>query len=429
MKFPVKVFARKNSPIFSTIYGRTPARPTYRVAWRVDGRRLMQSFARFKGSDGALEFAQKKARQLASGSKLAALTPKQASDALIAVDTLKSFKRATGQEIELVEAVRGYVDAVKKLKGGNHSLSEAMDRFNKTVAPIRQVQLDEAAQDFLAGKDERAKSTDGKRAKLSSSYAYMTRLFVERFVKAFPGQVVCDLAPAHLDAFMASKDLMRLADKSRNHHRNAVGTLLRWCVSEKMLGEPELEALLKSKGMEKDRIDEADPEFYRPADLQKFLDAADEEIRPVIALCGLAGLRTAEALRISFEEVFHRHGYVTVSARIAKGRFRRIVAIGGSLGEWLEPYRQHAGKVWRLSADSYHERFQALRKRLKIRPIKNGLRHGWVSHHFQLHGEEQTASQAGHDAKMLHEHYKGLATDAEAQAWFGVRPAKMEIEG
>lgn len=423
MKFPIKVFARRNSPIFTTIYGQTKARRGYRVAWRADGERKMQSFAKFKGEDGALCFAQKTARSLARGSRTVALSSKEANDALLAREILDSFRRETGRRVSLLEAVQGYRDAIRQL-GKEHSLTETVEFFKKNAALITAVKVEEAAQRFLAEKDERTKAPDGKRAKLSANYAYMMRLFVEKFVKAVSGHMVCDLQPRHLDAFMGSPALTRLADKSRNHHRNAIGTFLRWCVEEKMLNELQLEKLLKAKRMEKDAIDEMDPEFYRPSDLKKLLDAADEEIRPVIALSALAGLRVTESLRISWESVFKRDGYVTVDARIAKGRFRRIVTMGEALCAWLKPYRKRTGKVWHLSADSFHERFQALRKKQRIRPIKNGLRHGFVTHHFQLHGEEKTAKEAGHDAKMLHEHYKGLATEQEAEAWFSVRPGK-----
>jgi integrase len=143
-----------------------------------------------------------------------------------------------------------------------------------------------------------------------------------------------------------SKPMMKLADKSRNHHRNAIKTFLRWCgdESENLLGEVQLTKLLKAKGMEADEIDETDPEFYRPDALQKLLDAADEELRPVIALRAFAGLRMSEALRIRWEEVYKREGYVTIDARIAKGRYRRIVRVLDSLAAWLAPYREHTGR-------------------------------------------------------------------------------------
>jgi hypothetical protein len=55
----------------------------------------------------------------------------------------------------------------------------------------------------------------------------------------------------------------------------------------------------------------------------------------------------------------------------------------------------------------------------------NGLRHSFCSFHFVLHGNENlTAAQAGNSPAMVHQHYKGLATKAEAEKWFAVEPSK-----
>jgi len=46
---------------------------------------------------------------------------------------------------------------------------------------------------------------------------------------------------------------------------------------------------------------------------------------------------------------------------------------------------------------------------------------------FALHANENlTAQQAGNSPAMIHPHYKGLATKAEAEKWFAVMPTKAE---
>jgi len=55
----------------------------------------------------------------------------------------------------------------------------------------------------------------------------------------------------------------------------------------------------------------------------------------------------------------------------------------------------------------------------------NGLRHAFCTYHFAAHANENlTAQQAGNSPAMIHSHYKGLATKAEAVKWFAVMPAK-----
>jgi hypothetical protein len=55
----------------------------------------------------------------------------------------------------------------------------------------------------------------------------------------------------------------------------------------------------------------------------------------------------------------------------------------------------------------------------------NGLRHAFCTYHFAADANEnQTAQQAGNSPAMIHAHYKGLATKAEARKWFAVKPKK-----
>jgi len=51
------------------------------------------------------------------------------------------------------------------------------------------------------------------------------------------------------------------------------------------------------------------------------------------------------------------------------------------------------------------------------------LRHAFCTYHFAAHANENlTAAQAGNSPAMIHAHYKGLATKAEAEKWFNVLP-------
>jgi hypothetical protein len=51
------------------------------------------------------------------------------------------------------------------------------------------------------------------------------------------------------------------------------------------------------------------------------------------------------------------------------------------------------------------------------------LRHSFCTYHFAAHANEnQTAQQAGNSPAMIHAHYKGLATKADADKWFNVLP-------
>jgi integrase len=171
--------------------------------------------------------------------------------------------------------------------------------------------------------------------------------------------------------------------------------------------------------------DATEIDFYRPKELRDMLNGADEALLPVIALGGLAGLRREEIMRLEWADVWRVGGKVEISARIAKGRKRRLVDICPALAAWLQTYRNAAGLVWEGSASGLEAALRALRETAQIPSRRNGLRHAFITFHFAMHTNENlTAAEAGNSPQMLHEHYRALATRKEAAQWFAVKPSK-----
>src|SRR5256885_12365901 len=86
-----------------------------------------------------------------------------------------------------------------------------------------------------------------------------------------------------------------------------------------------------------------------PNDLRALLGPADEPLRPLLAIGELAGLRTAELLRLDWADEWRVPGHIEVTAGKSKTRQRRLVEICPALAAWLRPFRpQTAGKLWVL---------------------------------------------------------------------------------
>jgi len=290
------------------------------------------------------------------------------------------------------------------------------------VATIKRVDLAAAVKEFVDGREAETKSVNGKRPELSKNYFLMTKLWLGWFEKTFPATAVCDLTKAHLDQFMATRS--KLAAKSKNHLRATVKMFLNWCIKRDYISQTH--RLLDADGMKHQKADSGETDFYRPTELRSLLVAANDAMRPIIALQGLAGIRLQEAQRLTWQDVFGTEGHIGISATKSKTRSRRLVEICPALATWLEPYRQQQGQLWTPSRDTYHAAFVELREGQKIPARKNGLRHGFCTYHFALHGNENlTAAQAGNSPTMIHSAYKGLATKADAEKWFAVRPPEI----
>jgi integrase len=197
---------------------------------------------------------------------------------------------------------------------------------------------------------------------------------------------------------------------------------LKWCARQDYL--PVNHRLLEADCLTCEVADAAEADFFRPAELQTFLAHAGDDLRPVIAIAGLAGLRGEEIMRLDWADLWRVAGHIEVTARNAKTRQRRLVEICPALAAWLEPFRKNtAGKVYPAGVHAFQHAYLKMRKTLKIPDRLNGLRHAFCTYHFAVHSNENlTAAQAGNSPGMIHAHYKGLATKADAAKWFEVLP-------
>ena len=425
MKFP-KVIRHRKAEV--TIYGKKKNYPFYRIAYRLAGKRYLRNYSKY---GEALTEANKKARELATGSYSAALTASQSRDALAALQRLETLEHAIGRRVSLLAAVSEYAEAATKLRGRN--LSEVVEIYEKTLANVSRKNISEAVEEFISNRKPLTESKAGKRAQLSKNYAYMVGLWLRDFAKTFPSNAISDLGKEHLNLFMQKYD--KHSPKSRNHYRGAVKMFLSWCVKRDYLAA--VHRLFEADGMATEAADTTELEYYRPEELKALLertaqkpDAKDpdfKELLPIIALGGLAGLRLEEILRLEWADIWRVPSHIEIKAIKAKTRSRRLVEICSSLAAWLESYRAFSGPIFSKSKDMFHETFTSLRESTKITARRNGLRHAFCTYHFALHANENlTAQQAGNSPAMIHQHYKGLATKAEAEKWFAVIPLKAE---
>jgi integrase len=425
VKFPKRLRHRGKGDVLATIY-RKPGRG-YCLYWRVtvleDGERKRKN--RLKGFatySAAKQYADKLVKDLAKGSETAALSPGQASDALAALDVLRGFYEANGQQVNLRSAAAQFAEAARKLRG--MTLGEAVEQYVRTVAVVKRKDLAEAVAEFIESRRPLTQAEDGKRPRLSPVYAAHVASCLEKFARMFPGHAVCDLSKDHLDTYAGQfKDL---SPKSRNHNRVTVRMFLSWCVKKDYLAATH--RLFEAVGL---KSEDAQPEVvdhYRPGELRKLLDGAQDQMRIVIAMQALAGLRLEEALRLDWGDVFGIPGHVEIDSSKSKTRQRRLVPICPALKQWLAPHRRMKGKVvtqWD-GLNSYVRAFVALREDVDVPARRNGLRHGFVTYHFAVNSNENlTAAMAGNSPGIIHSNYRGLATKAEARKWFTTKPKRI----
>ena len=404
------------------IYRPGKARPSYRVAWTVGGKRQMKSFPTYSGEHGAKKFAEDLVADIAKGSHAPLLTSKQAQEAFNIIDLLVEYKQASGRHVSPLEAVSAFI-AASKLLPENASLTEAARVFAQTLGTVKPKLITDAVSDFIQSRKGK-EPKPGERARLSPVYARNVESWLTKFGNAYTGYQVSDLTAELIELYLANfKDL---SEKARNDRRGAIGMWLRWCGRKEFIDTKQLEKLLVCDAMRTELLPEGKIAFYTPDELKKILDASKDALRAVTALEAFGGARLQEALRLQWEDLSRSPGHIEISGTFAKTRKRRLLEVGQTLAEWLAPFKDRKGPIWAGPVNSFITEWARLRDEVEVPSKRNGLRHGFVSYSYILRGEIETSALAGTSPQILHANYRGLATRAEADAWFKVKP-KQEI--
>lgn len=344
------------------------------------------------------------------------------------LNTLKPTPSAPNFAFSLEDAVTEFCSAKRLLP--SLSLVDAARALASTVVNIRRVSLELASAEFTAEREAKTKSTEGKRAALSPRMVCQDRIRLGRFVSATGDVDVCELKPEHFDAYF-SKHTKDLAPKTRNHIRSTLSVFLKWCVRKAYLSESHgirRSNWLCPDGNSNEPTEAGEVVVYSASELGALLTHAKGPQQALIAIGGLAGLRTEELLRLEWCDVWRRKGFIEVTAQKAKTRSRRLVPILPVLAAWLEPFRECIeGKIWQEKQDRYHKRLRPLFKRAGVVRRSNALRHSFISYRLALvHNEHQVAAEAGTSTQMIHRHYRELVTPEDAERYFNILPPAVD---
>ena len=310
------------------------------------------------------------------------------------------------------------------------SLVDAAKLFGASAATIRRVDLKTAVAEFNTEREAKTKAVDGKRAALSARMAYQDKLRLNRFACATKRVDVCELSPDTFDVFF-SKHTTGLSPKTRNHFRSTLSVFLKWSVRKGYLNESHTlhrSNWLFPDGNAKEPTEAGEVAAYSANEFNALLTTAKGNLQALIAIGGLAGLRSGELLRLSWQDVWQRPGFIKVTAQKAKTRSRRLVPIVPALAAWLEPFRECTeGRLWAGKSVSFDENVLKVFQAAGITRRRNALRHSFISYRLALvRNEHQVAAEAGTSVQMIHQHYRELVTPEEAEGYFKVQPATVD---
>jgi integrase len=275
------------------------------------------------------------------------------------------------------------IEAARRLSRYGKSLRDAVDFYEihlKSQASLRQIKLESFVKDFLRAKEEG--KIGKKRRKAKPRYLGTLRYRLELLCDYLPEYSLKDLEPEHLTDFLESR---QISGRTWNNYRRDFHVTFAWAVDQKHLLTNPAAAVPEA---EEDPIN---AQVLSPEEFSRLITSAEEALRPVLALQGLAGLRRSEVEQIEWAEIkFDTERIVPTKTKSGKWRY---IIMRPNLKSWLQqvPNYQRSGRICTVR---YREALD--RARLSAELLQwphNCLRHSFSS--YSLVAEERSTTADG----------------------------------
>jgi integrase len=355
----------------------------------------------------ALSRAQEVHKMLKAGvPSLAALSQAEIVDLLHARRELSRRGLPT-----IATAIQEYIAACELLPDGT-SLIECVRYFTSRTPAIKSINLGAAISSYLAD----------RQGSISERFYIQERQRLTKFADC----VHCDISDLSAEALRAFlKTIQGGASKTQNNYRASLKSFLKWCVRLNYIERDhflndELESIRSS--------DAKGPSPYTPDEVRRILESAPPELVPIIVLQAFGGLRRAEALRLTWGDIFKIKGYIEVAGHKAKTRQRRLIPRSEILTQWLgDGIGNRSGDVCQFSDYALNDRMRAALKASEVKPKHNGFRDAFITFRMAQTGGDavKVSSEAGNSPQMIFQHYRELSTPEQAEDFFSIRPKPL----
>lgn len=245
------------------------------------------------------------------------------------------------------------------------------------------------------------------------------------FAGGFEGRDLDGFTRAELRDWL---EAMPVAETTREGHLRAVRALFRWAERQ----EPALCRMDPTRGLTL-RVEREAREvaILSPDEAAWVMDHAGG-YRAALALMLFAGVRPSEINAREKPPLLWRHldfeaETIRIEAATAKTRTARVLeGLPQNLWAWLRLDRGEPGAPVCGLQTRFISRYLSGREGCPVAKWKQDVcRHSFATYHVAAFSDvERTSLILGHEgrARLLHQRYRGVATKAEAEAFFGISP-------
>ena len=393
-RFPIR-YGRGHSKV--TIYNRTTALPYFRLCYRFGPVRHQSTF---NCLEQAIIYAQRIEGTLRSKDAGATqLTRTEAAQ----FQSAQALLNPLGERVD--QAVYRYIRITEKL--GEISPEKAIDFFLKHHPSIgNELSLQTLVDRFLA-----SKSQEG----ISEAYYHDLRKRLRSLIE-FAEDKSIKLMPQTLASYF---DALNFKAVNHNNQIRAISAFIHFAQAHGYLSKQ----MDFFQSVAKKKVRPANYAVYQPKEFTALLNAANDDMKPVLILLGHCGIRPAELMRLSWNEVKLKLKTVIIGSHQAKTASRRTIPITKTTAQLLELFHKANQPIWKKNHGQWNKALNRLHRQAGIQQIPNGLRHSYISYRLVITADiNRTALEAGNSPAIIYRHYQALIDDPQlAQDWFAIK--------
>ncbi|MFZ9937901.1 MAG: tyrosine-type recombinase/integrase [Luteolibacter sp.] len=390
-----------NGPAKVRIYtiNRKDGYDQFTLAWNEEGRRKTRCFSCM--DEAKMVGQQITVRLINGGTESCEATRRD-------IDMLRHCERTASEfGVTLAAAIEEWASARKT--AGEVALSDAVRFYAANRADLVAIRsIAQVADEFVASRQSTG---------VSDAYIRSARLNLKKFTDRVRGNIT-DISTSDINRFLGG--LEGLGPVSRNTIRRNLITMFSFAKKQGYLHPDRKTAAELSESF---KVPDTKIEIFTPDEMRRILLAANARILPLIAIGGFAGIRSAEILRLDWEDIKWGRGHIEIAGSKAKTAARRLVPLTDNLKAWLEPWRGEKGKIMSISDYAGALNDTAVKAKIPGGWRQNALRHSFISYRVAETGDvARTSLEAGNSPKQVFRSYREVV-DAEAtEAWWAIMP-------
>lgn len=333
-------------------------------------------------------------------------------EAKTALDRIKYITAKEGQDgLLLPNAVRAQAVEANRLLAGfpDKTIVDAVRFYVAHLeAEKRSVPVHRLVTEHLATK-QRKNVSAVHQSDLESRYSL--------FCKEFGNDPTRTLTAAKIQDWLDSRNLEPL---SANNYRSRLSSLFGYGVRKGYLDANPCD------GIERITVPDKAPEIFTVDELQAVLEHATPGLLPALAIGAFSGIRTQERIRMTWEDLDIKRGFLTVSKGKSKTGARRTIKMEKCLQAWLAPFDGRTGPIFNGDVHAFVRQLNRTCEAAGLsKAPKNGLRHSFASYHVAKYNDaERLRADMGHTtARLLFANYRELVHPDQAERYFNLYPA------